>query len=125
MDANTISKLQKLREYYYDDDYSLKWIDDVEKNIRKLVVQEDLSTNKAVVAIIDDAMARINTINQFLQMDENLTTEDRSKLYRERNVHQFYLDRFVGRDIEKRFETTGKVLDQELERIGVRAEDVK
>lgn len=117
MDANTLAKLQTLREYYYDDDYSLKWVEAVEKNIRQMVVTSDLMENKAVIAIVDDARKRIDTVNKLLIMDEQLTTEDRSKLYRERNVHQFYLDRFVGKDIDKRFEGINTVLDQEIERI--------
>lgn len=119
MDPLVTEKLKQLREYYYDDDYSLKYIATVEKNIRTLVVQEELMQNKAVVAIVDDARGRIDTINKLLTMDEDLTTEARAKLYRERNVHQFYLDRFEGRDISKRFDGINGILDQELTRIGV------
>lgn len=117
MDAETISKLKKLREYYYDDEYSLKWVESVEKNIRKLIVLEDLTKNKSVIAIIDDAKKRISTINQFLTLDENLTQEDRNRLYRERVVHQFYLDRFEGRDIQKRFDSINSALDEEIARL--------
>lgn len=117
MDPEIQAKLKSLREYYYDDEYSLKWIADTEKNIRSLAVNEKLSENGSVQAIIEDATGRINTINQLLTYDETLTQEDRNKLYRERNVHQFYLDRFSGRDIEKRFSTISGIIDQEVERI--------
>lgn len=116
MDAQTIKKLKELREYYYDDDYSLKWIEGVEKNIRRLVATSEIMSTPAVIAIIDDARKRIDTINKFLTLDENLTQEDRNKLYRERNVHQFYLDRFEGRDLDKRFDSINSALDAEIER---------
>ena len=77
--------------------------------------------NKSVIAIVDDARNRINTINKFLTLNEDLTQEDRNKLYRERNVHQFYLDRFEGRDIGKRFDSINGVLDEELGRIGIKS----
>lgn len=118
MDPKIIEKLKQLRDYYYDDAFSLKWIEETEKKIRKLIAQDNLTKNKSVVAIIEDAKNRINTINQFLTMDENLTQEDRNRLYRERTVHQFYLDRFEGRDIEKRFESINSVLNEEVNRIG-------
>ena len=117
MDADTQAKLKTLREYYYDDDYSLKWVAETEKKIRSLVVQQELMKNSSVVAIVEDARSRVNTINKLLTYDETLSQEDRNKLFRERNVHQFYLDRFEGRDIDKRFESINTVLDEELAKI--------
>lgn len=117
MDPKVLEKLKTLREYYYDDGYALKYIDAVETNIRRLVATESLLENKAVAAIVDDAKGRIKVINQMLTMDENLKDDERAKLYRERNVHQFYLDRFEGRNIEQRFDSINSILDQEVERI--------
>lgn len=110
-------KLKKLREYYYDDDYSLKWIEETEKKIRRLVVNDALKENQSVIEIINDAKARINTINKLLVYKEDITVEERNKLYRERDVHQFYLDRFEGRNLDDRFEQIEKVLDEEISKI--------
>lgn len=117
MDENTKAKLKQLREYYYDEGYSLKWIDATEKNIRRLVAQEGLADMPSVAAIIEDAKKRISTINQIISFDEDLTMEDRKKLIAERKAHQFYLNRFEGRDIDKQFELVHKILDEEIERI--------
>lgn len=117
MDPRIKQKLKELKEYYYDDDFSLKWIEEVEKNIRRLLAMEKLATNKSIKAIVKDAQARIKTINTLLTMDEDLSTEDRKMLYRERNVHQFYLDRFEGQTIEERFEKIGNVLGEEVQKI--------
>ncbi len=116
MDENTKSKLKELREYYYNEDYSLKYLDSVEKNIRRLVAQEGLMESPSVQAIVEDAKKRIGTINQLITFDEDLTMEDRKKLMAERKAHQFYLDRFEGRDIEKQFELVHKLLDEEIAR---------
>ncbi len=119
MDPSITEKLDKLREYWYNDDYSLKWVDDVEKNIRKGIVAQELSKNKAVIPIIEDARSRISTINKLLVYDEKMDIDTRKMLMREKSVHQFYLDRFDGRDLDQRLEAVGKVLDDEMEKIGL------
>lgn len=120
MNPELTDKLKKLREYYYEDNLSLKWIESVENNIRRLVMTEKLAESGAVQAIVADAQGRINTINKLLVFQEDLSLEDRNLLYRERGVHQFYLDRFEGRDLEKRLERIDNILDEELTRIGVK-----
>ncbi len=112
------SKLKKLKEYWYNDDWSLKWVEETEKAIRRLIVSEELSKNKGIIPIIEDARNRIETINKLLIYDEEMTIDTRKMLMREKMVHQFYLDRFDGRDLDKRFEMVGKVLDEELKKIG-------
>ena len=86
----------------------------VERKIRQMIATEDLASNKAIVPIVEDARNRISTINKLLVYDEKMESEIRKLLIREKAVHQFYLDRFDGRDIEARFEMVGKVLDDEL-----------
>ena len=116
MDEITKAKLKQLKEYYYENDFSMKWIESVEKNIRQLVAMEDLAKNSSIQAIVNDARSRINTVNQLLSIDEDLTTDDRKKLFAEKKVHQFYLDRFEGRSIEKRFDRINSILDEEIKR---------
>lgn len=117
MDPKVIEKLKTLREYYYNDGYALRWIEETERNIRQLSAKEDIMKFEAIAAIVDDAKKRIQTINQLLTLDEAMVQADRDKLYRERAVHQFYVDRFEGRDIEKRFESINRLLDEEIGRI--------
>ena len=116
-DPKIESKLKALKDYWYNDDYSLKWVEEVEKSIRRLVVAGKLSTNKAIVPILDDARNRISAINKLLVYDEKMETETRKLLIREKAVHQFYLDRFDGRNLDERFDQVGKVLDEELNKI--------
>lgn len=118
-DPKIDAKIKALREYWYNDDYSLKWVDDVEKNIKRLVTVEELSKNKAVVAIIEDSSNRVNTINKLLVYDEKMDTEVRKLLIREKAVHNFYLDRFSGKDLNQRMDEVVKSLDNEMESIGI------
>lgn len=125
MDPELEKKLKALKDYWYNDDYSLKWVEAVEKGIRQAIVAADLSKNKAVMPIVEDARNRISTINKLLVYDEKMDTDTRKLLIREKAVHQFYLDRFDGRDIEQRFTAVGKVLDDEMENIGIIAKKGK
>lgn len=119
MDPKLEAKLKALKEYWYNDDYSLKWVDAVETKIRQAIVASELSQHKAVVPIIEDARNRISSINKLLVYDEKMDTDTRKLLIREKAVHQFYLDRFDGRDLDKRFDAVGRILDQEMENIGI------
>lgn len=117
MDPLFTAKITELRKYYYDDDSSLKWLEQQEKKIRGLIAKEGLSANASVVAIIDDALHRITVISQMLSTDETLTAEQRSRLFTERNVHKFWLNRFDAKNIETHFESISNALDEELKRI--------
>ena len=119
MDPKIIEKLKKLKDYWYNDDYSLKWVEDTEKLIHRMVAQSELAKHKAVLPIINDARNRISAINKLLIYDVEMPTEVRKMLIRERDVHQFWLDRFDGSNLEKRLEVVGQVLDQELESVGI------
>lgn len=116
-DLKIEEKLKKLKDYWYNDDYSLKWVKNVEKKIRDLVVKEALSENKAVIPIVSDAKSRISAINKLLVYDVEMLTEVRKMLIRERDVHQFWLNRFDGSNMEQQLERVGKLLDEELEHL--------
>lgn len=117
MDPNVRAKLDQLKEYWYNEDYSLKWVEEVENSLRRLIATEELSKNKAVIPIIEDAKNRISAVNKLLIYDVDMPTDVRQKLIRERDVHQFWLDRFDGRDIDKRFDLVNKILDEEIVKI--------
>lgn len=112
------AKLKKLKDYWYNDDYSLKWVADVEKKIRQMVASQDIAKLPTIKLITDDAKNRISTINKLLIYDEKMETEVRKMLIREKAVHQFYLDRFDGQKLDQRFDRVASVLDEELSNIG-------
>ena len=116
-DPKIEEKIKKLKEYWYDDDYSLRFVDEIEKKINRLVVAEELAQNKAIIAIVEDAKKRISVINLLLTIKEDMTTDERKLLIREKKVHQFYLDRFDGKDLDKKFEQVDTLLDAELKKI--------
>jgi len=113
------AKLKKLKDYWYNDDFSLKWVDKVEKDIRRMMASKDIAKLPVIKMITDDAKNRISTINKLLVFDENMTTEVRKMLIREKAVHQFYLDRFDGTKLEDRMNRVTSVLDEELTKVGL------
>lgn len=117
MDPKLTEKLKKLKDYWYNDDYSLKWVEDTEKAIHRIVAAEKLAENKAVVPIIADANNRISAINKLLIYDTEMTIDVRKMLIRERDVHQFWLDRFSGGNIEARLAVVENLIDEELSKV--------
>lgn len=116
-DPKIQEKIKQLKNYWYDDDYSLKFIEAIETKIRNLITAEELGQNKAVMAIVDDAVKRISTINKLLIYKEDMTDEERKMLFHEKKVHQFYLDRFDSRNLGEKFEQVEKMLDEEIKKI--------
>lgn len=118
MDPRIAEKIKQLKDYYYDDEGSLKVVEAFEKQARTLILKDKLMENASVVFIVDEARKRVDTINLLLQTDKEMPQEIRAKLFTEKEVHKFYLDRFDNKEIEKRFESLGSSIDRELERIG-------
>ena len=118
MDPRISEKIKQLRDYYYEDTGSLKVVEGFEKQARTLILKDKLMENQSVVAIVDEARKRVNLINTLLQTDSKMSEEFRQKLFTEKEVHQFYLDRFDNKEIEKRFESLEASLNRELDRIG-------
>lgn len=117
MDPRTTEKLAQLRDYYWDNDDSLRYIDTIEKRLRAVIAKEKLKDNTAVVQIIADAASRVHVINASLQTDEKLTDSQRQALFVERRVHTFWLNRFDPSIIEKNYQAIDDMLDKELDRI--------
>lgn len=123
MDPKVKAKLAKLREYWFDDEYSLKFLEVIEKNLRKIMIKEKLASNKAVQAVLADVKDRIKAIDTMLIYDEDMTEVQRKLLMREKKVHGFYLNRFDGKNVEEQFESVGKLLDEELVRTGLKVDE--
>lgn len=117
------TKLNKLRELYkLPEDQRL--IDDTEKRIRDLItqaVQQDkLLDDPIIAAIIADTKKKVREINFLLtyNAEYNAPTEDAQRLryglFRERSIHQFWLDRFGVKNIEEELESLNKFMDEKL-----------
>ena len=117
MSPEIIAKLDKLRAYWYDDDYSLKWIESVEKKLRNAIDAGELAKNKSVLPIIKDANDRIKAINLLLVNDEKMPQDIRNLLLKERAVHKFWLSRFSAEHADTKIETINSLLDEELKKI--------
>jgi hypothetical protein len=113
MDPLLKSKLNKLRELYPDDD-SAKMISDIERGLRVKIAQSGLKDLEVVQDIIAEAKRKISGINMLLQFDEELTEEKRKSLFKERTVHQFYLDRFDTSDSEAKLDQLNQYLDSKI-----------
>jgi len=119
MNPKIEEKLKKLREYWWDDDWSLKFVETVEKDIKRLSAMSDLANNKAMALILEDAKRRVSAINKMLTYDENMNDESRKLLFRERKIHELYLNRFESKSIEERIGLVESLLDKELEETGL------
>lgn len=117
MDVVIQEKLKKLRDYYYDDERSLKIIDGYEKHIRQNIVKDKLMENASVVSIVNEAKKRVALVDLLLKTDKTLTDIARIELFKEKEVHKFYIDRFDNVDIEKRMDAIHSVIDIELNKI--------
>ena len=116
-------KIRKLREYWSDDEDSLKFVVGVEKRLRALVLKEKLSDSKAISDIVEDARRRISAINAILTNDEELPEMKRKLMFHERKVFQFFLDRLDGKKLDQQYEAVGRLLDEELKNAGLMKND--
>ena len=105
-------KLKKLREKYLDHE-DQQTLDDIEKQLRKKILASKLRENDMVKVIIEDGLKRIDEIGYLLAQDEDLTSEQRSKLFQERKAHRFWLGRF-GYDAETFINSVGRYADEKL-----------
>lgn len=110
-------KLAILRSYYSDED-SLNTLAKKEKELRALIVSTELRENKVIKQIIEATRKHIAGIDLLLQQDEEMPEDTRKKLFTERKVHQFHLERLGGDEAEKRIQSIERFLDDKLVEIG-------
>lgn len=113
------AKIARLREYWIDDEMSLKFVSGMEKNLRNLLVKEKLVDSQAIRLIVDDIKKRISVIDILLKSDEKMTELERQLLFREKKVYNFVMDRLEARDLDQQFDRIGKTLDDELRGAGL------
>jgi len=116
-DPKIKEKIDKLRNYWFNDQMSLKWVNEVEVAIRKILTKEELFKNKGIKAVVDDIEKKIRAIDTMLTYNAELTDKERGVLFAEKKVHSFYLNRFSGKNLDQQFDRVGKLLDEELEKI--------
>ena len=112
-------KIKKLKEYWLDDEMSLRWADGVEKRLRSLILKEKLVESKAILEIVEETHRKISAIDVLLRTDESLSDIERKLLFREKKVYTFFLDRLDGKNLDQQFERVGQLLDTELKSAGL------
>lgn len=110
-------KIKRLREYYYDDEMSLKVVDGIEQRLRQAITADKLAENKSVIGIVEEAERRVSMIDTLLITDEKMTQEVRAKLLTEKKVHRFYLERFDNKKKDEKYKSINEMLDQEIRRL--------
>ena len=116
-------KIKKLREYWIDDEESLKFVASVEKRLRNMVLKEKLAESKAINEIVDEARGRIKAIDTLILNDEEMSEMTRRLLFRDKKVYQFFIDRLDGKDLDQQYEKVGQLLDTELKGSGLLKDD--
>lgn len=112
-------KLKGLRKKYPSIHSQIE-IDEDEKRLRELIVQKDFAQHELVIKIVEDAKARVASVNFLLAFDEDLNLPaneaKRYALFRTREVWQFILDRFGvdQKEIEAIINDIEKSIDVEL-----------
>ena len=113
------SKLGKLREIYKQPE-DQRLINDTERKIRDLISKADKMGDPIFLGMIADAKKKVREINFLLAYDAELNApseEARMKrygLFRERSIHQFYLERFGVKSIEVELESLDRFMDEKL-----------
>lgn len=86
--------LEKLRNYYMSDEPSMRLMDAKEEELRKAIQANGVQDLPEILLIVKEAELEVDAINQLILNDKKLTEIERRALMAERDVHEFYLDRF-------------------------------
>ena len=108
------AKIEAVRKKFTDEDSQII-ISESEKTIRRAIMQSKLAEQEPIILLIADIEAKINSINSVLQFDETISDAERNKLFAQRSVHQFYLDRFSPKTLEDKLNALSRFLDSRLQ----------
>lgn len=104
MNQDVQRKLQDLRAIYQDP-VDQRAISEMERQLRVKIQEARLREVEPIPDIIEDAYNHIRQINFLLAFDEELLkpekSEFRAALFKERSVHQFWLERLGAWDAER------------------------
>lgn len=110
-------KLTKLRGYYADEE-SLNTLATKEKELRTLIVSQNLRDNDVIKQIIEATRKIIASIDMLLQEDGDMEEKTRVRLFTEKKVHKFHLERLGGTETDRKIEAIDRFLDDQLAEIG-------
>lgn len=113
MDTVLQDKIASLRKIYTSDE-DLEFLSSSEKQFRKDIKLSKLLQNEIITEIVSRAQKHVDSISFLLANDEEMPAEDRAKLFRERKVHQWWIDRLSGKDAEQRIKSFVELVDNKL-----------
>lgn len=111
-------KIVKLRSYYTDEE-SLNTLAKKEKELRTLIASTGLRDHETIKKIISTTRKIIEGIDLLLQQDADMDEITRKKLFVEKKVHQFHLERLGGDEADKRIQSIERFLDDKLAEVGL------
>lgn len=112
-------KLQDLRAMYQSP-IDQRAITQMENELRRRIAETKLAEIEPMPMIINDAYMQVRQINFLLAFDENMTTEFRAALIKERAAHQFWLERLGAWNAERIIEDIDRFASERL-----KSDDVK
>lgn len=117
MDAETLSKLHKLREYYGSDFESVQLLDAIQPLLSMQAQFIKVSKNPAVQLLVERGEKAQKAINMILLHKEDLSEIDRKVFMHERKVHQFYIDLLSGESLEKKIKSKKDFIAREYVKV--------
>ena len=114
-------KIARLRDIYksWEDQ---RYLDQIEKRLREKLVRTKLKERPEIQELIKHTKSRIEAINHLLSFDKTLNepTEEaarkRSRLFDERDINQFWLERLDGSEANKAIENIESIINNLQER---------
>lgn len=117
---DSLEKIKKLRAHYTlaEDQRTLS---DLEKKIHSEIKKKNFAKNPLIKDIVRDSITKIKEINFLLSYDDELNKPEsatlRMSLFRERDVHKFYIKRFGVVLNDNNLDAIDSELDELLDRI--------
>ncbi len=110
-------QIQKLRKEYTDPE-DLKFLDKMEKDLRKTILREGVYDLAVIKEIVKKVEQDIEGINFVLVHDEEIRDGARDILIAKKKVHEFYLERLTGKYDEKKIVSIENYLSTRIKTIG-------
>lgn len=83
-----------------------------EQEILNLLDKHAITQSPGILLVLTEANKQVQDINHKLLNKVPMPTEERLSLIREREVHEFYIDRFNGENVYRKL----RVIEEEIQR---------
>lgn len=93
-----------------------QWVDNAEKELRKLIEEKQIAQNPIFQAIVLDAEKKLNDINSVLMNDQSISDVDRKTLFMQKLVWKFIFDRFGMKPHDDAIVALDIAIDSQLNR---------